>query len=134
MTRFAAVLMGFALAGCAAAPAQDTQKVEVGSDFTMAPGSVTSIGGTGLSIRFMAVTEDTRCPRDTTCVWAGEVKVQLEIRQPAQAAALVEIAEGGSTAAGEYRLTVLKVEPLPTSTAKIAPRDYRATLRTDAGA
>jgi hypothetical protein len=60
--------------------------------------------------------------------------VQLEIRQPAQAAALVEIAEGGSTAAGEYRLTVLKVEPLPTSTAKIAPRDYRATLRTDAGA
>src|SRR5690606_16678324 len=31
------------------------------------------------SIRFKEVVSDSRCPRDVTCVWAGEAKVVVEI-------------------------------------------------------
>lgn len=31
------------------------------------------------SIRFKAVISDSRCPKDVTCVWAGEAKVLIEI-------------------------------------------------------
>jgi hypothetical protein len=84
-----------------------------------------------VKVRFVAVTEDSRCPRDVTCVWAGEVKVQLEI-QVAKVASQAEMLEGGSTVAGAYRVTLVKVEPQPVSTVKIAPQDYRATLAIDA--
>ena len=84
-----------------------------------------------MKVRFVAVTEDSRCPRDATCIWAGEVKVQLEIQQSSQVASQVEILEGGSTVAGVYRVTLVRVEPQPVSTARIAPQDYRATLKID---
>jgi hypothetical protein len=84
-----------------------------------------------MEVRFVAVTEDSRCPRDVTCIWAGEVKVQLEILETAKAASQVEVLEGGSTVAGEYRVTLVRVEPQPMSTARIAPQDYRATLKMD---
>ncbi len=82
-------------------------------------------------MQFIAVTEDSRCPRDVTCIWAGEVKVQLEIHESGKAASQIEILEGGSTVAGEYRVTLVRVEPQPMSTARIAPQDYRATLKID---
>ena len=64
-----------------------------------------------MKVRFVAVTEDSRCPRDVTCIWAGEVKVQLEIQESSKAASKVEILEGASTVAGAYRVTVVRVEP-----------------------
>ena len=82
-----------------------------------------------LKVRFVAVTEDSRCPRDVTCVWAGEVKVPLEIQESSKAASLVEILEGGSTVAGAYRVTLVRVEPAPANGMNIAPQDYRVTLR-----
>ena len=82
-------------------------------------------------MRFVAVTEDSRCPRDVTCVWAGQVKIQLEIHESSKAASMVEVLEGGSTDAGDYRVTLVGVEPQPLSTVKIAPQDYRATLKID---
>jgi hypothetical protein len=42
-----------------------------------------------------------------------------------------EILEGGSTLAGAYRVTLVRVDPQPLSTARIAPQDYRATLKID---
>jgi len=79
--------------------------------------------GAELTVRFLSVTDDSRCPRDATCVWAGEVKIRLLIN-----ASQTEIVEGGSTAAGAFRVTLVRVEPQRMSTTQIAPQDYRATL------
>ena len=130
MTRLAAILMCVSLVGCVAARSVDSLTVELGADVTLAPGQAVSVKTTPITVRFVAVTEDSRCPRDVTCIWAGEVKVALAIL-PSQAEPQVEILEGGSTVAGVYRVTLVRVEPLPTSTAKIAPQDYRATLKID---
>jgi hypothetical protein len=131
MTRLAALLTCLALAGCGAMADRETQAVDPGTEITLAPGAAVSVKTTGLTLRFVAVTEDSRCPRDLTCVWAGEVRALLEIRESSRAASRLELLEGGSTVAGGCRVTLVRVEPQPTSTAKIAAQDYRATLKLD---
>jgi hypothetical protein len=124
--------MCLALAGCgASSSSQKTQAVDPGAEVSLAHGATASVTGTDLQVRFVAVTEDSRCPRDTTCVWAGEVKVQLEIAEGSQKSSQVELREGEHAAAGAYRVTLVRVEPQPVSTARIAPQDYRATLKLD---
>lgn len=131
MTRLAALLTCLALAGCGAAADREMETVDLGAQATLAPGAAVSLKTTGMTVRFVAVTEDSRCPRDVTCVWAGEVRAMLEIQESSQAASQLELLEGGSTVAGGCRVTLVRVEPQPTSTAKIAPQDYRATLKLD---
>ena len=127
MTRLAAAFFCVALSGCSAAPSPDLQKAaDLGANVTLAPGVSVSVKAAAMTVRFMAVTEDSRCPRDVTCVWAGQVKVQLVINDVPE-----EILEGGSTLAGAYRVTLVRVDPQPVSTARIAPQDYRATLKID---
>ncbi|HEV7610207.1 MAG TPA: hypothetical protein VGO61_22940 [Steroidobacteraceae bacterium] len=129
MTRLTAILMCLALAGCTIA-VSETQVVNPGAEVTLAAGATASVKNTAMKVRFVAVTEDSRCPRDVTCIWAGEIKVLFAIGV-APAASQVEIREGGSTAAGGYRVTLVRVEPQRTSAAKIAPKDYRATLKVE---
>ncbi len=132
MIRVAAILMSVVFAGCGAAPSQELRTVDLGAPFTLAPGTMVLVSNAGIKVRFIAVTEDSRCPRDVTCIWAGEVKVQLEI-DDSRTTSPLEILEGGSAAAGAYRVTVVRVEPQPVSTARIAPQAYRVTLTMDKG-
>jgi len=129
MLRLAAILSCLALAGCGAVPAQQPPTVELGAEVTLAPGEGVAVNNARLKVRFVGVSEDSRCPRDVNCVWAGEVKVRLEIFAIEQSR--VELREGESTLSGEYRITVVHVEPQPVSTAHIAPPDYRATLKAE---
>jgi len=139
MTRLAVLLACLALAGgagpgltgCGAAPDRETSAIDLGAQVTLAPGAAVSARNTGMTVRFIAVTEDSRCPRDVTCVWAGEVRVRLEVQQTPQAASQLELLEGRSAVAGRYRVTLVHVDPQPTSTKRIAPQDYRATLALD---
>lgn len=72
--RWAATLV-LALAACAAPP------LEAGD---AAPGVVTAgIGETArigdVSVRPIAILEDSRCPRDVECVWAGRLRLSAAI-------------------------------------------------------
>ena len=104
--------------------------MDSGAEVTLAPGATVSVKAEEMKLRFVSVSEDSRCPRDVTCVWAGEVKVLLEI-QDSPASSQVEIRAGDSAVAGAYRITVVRVEPQRTSSAPISPQDYRATLKLD---
>lgn len=134
MTRVAAIFTCLALAGCSAAPSQGLQTVDLGAEVTLAPGATFAVKSAGLSVRFVAVIEDSRCPRDVTCIWAGQVKIQLEILQSSQPLSRVEVLAGSSVAAGEYAVTLVRVEPEPVTGARIATQDYRATLMIDKAA
>jgi hypothetical protein len=130
MTRLAAILTCLALVGCDAEGAR-VQAVEVGPEFTLAPGESVSVKAADMKVRFVAVIEDSRCPKNLTCIWAGQVKVQLEVQVASQAASPMEIVEGTTAPAGEYRVTLVRVGPEPLNGAEIAPQDYRATLKVE---
>lgn len=130
MIRMAALLTCLALAGCGTAPAHQSRAVKLGEEVTLAPGETAVVRAAKLAVRFVAVTDDSRCPRDTTCIWAGEVKVALEF-SGLEGTLPVELTEGKSANYGIYMATLLRVEPQPASNVRISAQGYRATLKID---
>lgn len=110
-----------------------------GQPFTIRVDETVEIDGTGLSIRLLAVLEDSRCPVDVTCVWAGDAVVALEIALgEARRAYGLHTNPGTATGPGEadvggYRVVVVGLEPAPLAGVPIPQARYVATLRVDAG-
>ena len=129
MTRIAAMLACLVLMACGTATPQAAPAVAAGSQVTLGVGEAVSLEGTSVSLRFLGVVEDSRCPIDTTCVWAGEVKVKLEILESSKAARQVELKIGESADAGGRSITLEQGEPQPRSNVRIAANGYRATLK-----
>ena len=83
----------------------------------------------GLSIKPWAVTEDSRCPSDVQCIWAGQVKVAFSLKSSTETRAAVELKPGESTSTKSFKVTLVKVDPYPTSGHKIADAEYRITFK-----
>ncbi len=86
-----------------------------------------------LGIRFVEVTDDSRCPTDAVCVWAGngQVAIRLEPRNgsPVDEELNTNLAVGPREIVFRgYRLELVTLSPLPVSTDPIPPGDYEATL------
>ena len=80
------------------------------------------------TIRFDEVKTDSRCPKDVTCVWGGEVVVLLTMEQ--QGTYTIRpggIAELWSDENRTYRITA--VTPYPKTSAKIPKENYCLTLQ-----
>jgi hypothetical protein len=76
------VLMALlAMAGCSS---PDTIEAIPDIEFTLTRQTAT-VAGEDLSIKFVEVVSDSRCPKGATCIWAGE------------ASCLVELTSGGAT-------------------------------------
>lgn len=121
------LLLALALVACRPAESQGSRKASFGTPVTLAPGERARFPDEHLEVQFVAVVSDSRCPSDTTCVWAGEVVVQLATRIDSNDTQH-EIAAGQDVEVGKYRVSVLEVQPQPVSTRKIAPAEYRATV------
>ena len=72
----------------------------------------------GVSIKLVAVVEDSRCPRDTTCIWAGKAVVKILVRasgEDAQEITVVFQNESQSVIATteDTVFTALKLLPYP---------------------
>lgn len=130
MRHSAPLLLSVVLAACGSSAGSSSAPtvLELDVEGTMRAGTSAVVKNTDLEVKFVEVTEDSRCPRDATCVWAGEVKVKMETRIGSAAAEQREVLEGRSMVIEPYRLTVTSVKPEPLSTQKIAPGDYRITL------
>jgi alpha-glucoside transport system substrate-binding protein len=58
---------------------KSTDETGLGQEFSLAIGQSMSITGEGLAVKFPEVIGDSRCPKQATCVWQGEVSVIIEI-------------------------------------------------------
>lgn len=109
----------------------------LGADFILASGQRVTLTGTSLSIRFDKVENDSRCPKEGQCIWAGDAEVHLVLttagggsdRAPAPRAVVLhtngdprQIVQDGL----EVRLVGLA--PVPSLEKPPSPQDYRATL------
>lgn len=88
----------------------------------------------GITVKFLNVTADSRCPSDVTCIWQGEAKVLVNViknnqdrgnfiltSRSGQQDLTVQVFDGHS-------LHVVKIEPYPLSGKKISLSDYLVTF------
>jgi len=86
----------------------------------------------GLKIEFDSVTEDSRCPKGVTCVWAGNAKILLKVYKESGKAADLELNTNINPKTSrylEYELNLKELKPYPESNAAIKSSDYEVTLK-----
>ena len=120
-----ATLLAASAAACSTSPTAPTEPAIV----TMAPGQSTQVGA--LSVTFVGVTIDTRCPANAFCIQAGDAYVALETtvlggKRDFELQILNPTKR--STTHGAYSIELQEVSPYPFGQ-PIKPADYRVKLR-----
>ena len=125
MTRLTApiVLAAFALSACATTsgqtPLAEASNVALGQQ-AYADGPI---------IQPVAILEDSRCPMNARCIWAGRVRVQMiwirgnGDKQP------FEVTLGEATPLADGSITLEAVRPDKMTNVELKPEDYRFAFR-----
>lgn len=115
------------LAGCAPAVVKEAQ---LDQPFTLFVRQKAQIGD--LQIRFISVPEDSRCPADVECVWAGNAKIvlgaSLKDSPDETVLTLNSTVDPQEALYAGYRIRFVSLKPAPLSGRTINPAEYRVTL------
>ena len=105
--------------------AQRTQQV------TVRVKQQTKIARGNLTIKFVELVEDSRCPKDANCVWAGNAKVTIRVtgrRGQSKTFDLNTNLPEKSARFDGYEITLGNVTPYPASNVRIDRNGYRASF------
>ncbi|MEV6280140.1 hypothetical protein [Nocardia sp. NPDC051832] len=110
-------------------PPEPTVTVPSGQPFTLSPGQTAIISDTGISLTFVRVVDDTRCPvaQDVACVWSGDATVVIR-----SSGATYELhTDWGAKAAtlAPHLVTLQALAPGRKFANSIDQQDYSATLQ-----
>lgn len=104
--------------------------VVLGSEFALAPGQSAVLEGTRLTVRFLGVTGDSRCPADAICIQGGSADVLITARSSDETRDYrLRTGDMQPVRHEEFTIALVNVEPYPFSSRTIQPQDYRVTLR-----
>src|SRR5215210_4314165 len=117
MIRTAPLLALLALASCASVPRRD-----YANGPTAPLNEVATLDG--LTVKPLAVIEDSRCPASVQCVWAGRVRISAKI----SGAGTRELTLGESLTVSGGTLTLVDVRPSKRTPEAIASREYQFTF------
>jgi hypothetical protein len=83
-----------------------------------------------LTIKFMELIEDSRCPTDVNCVWAGRARIKVSIKRSTGAPKIFEMdtMRDGAVLFGRYKITLTDITPHPASNIRINRNGYVATF------
>lgn len=101
-------------------------------EVTLQFGAEVSVGGSVLMVSFARVVEDSRCPVDVTCVWAGNATVEVGIRMgmgPTFPLQLNTTLEPRWVDWHDIRVTLLELLPEPRAGDPPRPEGYTLKLR-----
>lgn len=100
----------------------DTIQLTYGQTFTLLPDN--------MQVRFDSVTQDSRCPLDVECVWAGmaEVKLWFEQDQVEQTGLLNTMDDPGSITVFGKTVHLIDVTPYPQTPGEIPQGDYKIRI------
>lgn len=119
------------LSGCSKPAGKE---VDLGKEFTLSVGQRAAIAGENLSIKFVEVISDSRCPRGASCVWVGEANCLIEITNPEPMYRKVLTQPGFSspskTSFTDYEIT-FDIQPYPEVGKETNKKDYRLQLAID---
>lgn len=110
---------------------KSTPVVRIGRVFQLKARHEVTLKSDSLRIKFLEVKNDSRCPADVTCVWAGTATALVEVSFRGKNRKSLTLSLMNNSAPVEYRnykISMTGLTPYPRSDRKIAPRDYEATL------
>jgi len=123
---FSFLTLLFVLAGCAPS-GQIT--ANLGQQFSLAINQTAVISGENIRIKFLDV-NDSRCPTGATCIWAGEARADVQVRDGGTAN--LTLVEPGYSANNSQRYNAyefsFQVQPYPALDNPIAKAEYRLIL------
>lgn len=106
--------------------------VHLNEEFSLSIGQSAIITGEHLEIGFRKVAEDSRCPKDVTCVWAGRVACQIELRRAGFSFSMTlaepGLTDGYSRERWEGYELAFHVTPYPEAGKRISSDEYRLYL------
>lgn len=111
-----------------------TIRVSLDSGFQLMHNQAAVIEPEDLSVKFVNVAEDSRCPVGVECIWAGQAKIELEIRlQGNKPYSITLISQEGRDDLAIKRLNglfvkLVKVEPRRQPNQELSLKDYLITL------
>lgn len=110
-------------------------RASLGVPFTLAPEGTAEFEGSDIYVKFIEVTEDSRCPSDVVCIWAGQVSVSVNLftSDSHLGTFALTLGAGNNSSVAEhyvegFKIKLLEVQPYPVSTHQIAPSEYRSSL------
>lgn len=99
---------------------------DYGDEFNLKLGEEVQIGRERISVKFVDVLEDSRCPSNVTCVWAGNGKVQIQLDQ--DNIQLNTYLEPHEVSVENVNIQLLGLEPYPKYPRQFEKEDYRVRL------
>ncbi|HYQ59046.1 MAG TPA: hypothetical protein VEP89_17005 [Draconibacterium sp.] len=82
------------------------------------------------SLQFSIVEiNDSRCPVDVECVWAGKADVKIDVERPQQGSITLSTYDNLSDTVAGFSFELINVSPYPVSTETTELEDYEVTLR-----
>jgi hypothetical protein len=129
-----AVLLLLALAGLIAGCKTQSSEISAstGREFTLPVGKTVAVAGEKLSIRFISIENDSRCPKGVVCIQAGEARclVQITLQGASSQATFTDKGgiDGYSRAEFDRYKFAFKVTPYPEAGRQIAPGDYQLIM------
>lgn len=104
--------------------------VEPGEPFALQTGDSMRVPACDLTIRLAEVREDSRCPAETNCIWAGDAVVVLELEQARDVPRelIVRLTDTGGVTHGTCTISVQELSPQPVAGRSIEQAEYVVRL------
>lgn len=119
------------IASSSACSSQPVRKIgEFGHKIILIPGQEFSLNDNELIIRFLEIVNDSRCPTDVQCIWAGEVSVKVEIEYQGQTKSMIMTQSGSNesdTQILNFKIS-FDIQPYPIDEKQLKPDEYRLSL------
>lgn len=106
----------------AQAQANQTLKVRINRQKTLAKSKLT--------IKFVSLVEDSRCPTGVNCVWAGNAKIRIKVSKGKESKTFelnTTLDPKAATFAG-YEINLTDLTPQPAANVKISRNGYTAAF------
>jgi hypothetical protein len=108
-------------------------EAELDSEFVIQVNQSAQIKSEDITVTFLNVTADSRCPADVMCVWMGQADIEVLV-QKGDEESTISLSIGGESTPEEsifdmYLIQLIELAPYPYSTQTILPEDYAATLK-----
>ncbi len=84
-----------------------------------------------LTIKFVSLIEDSRCPSDTNCIWAGNARITIKVSNGKSAAKTFELntnLKPQTVSFAGYEIKLASLTPQPATNIRINRNGYTATF------